>query len=160
MNDMNPNKRKSFISLLIANYNPKRADLFISNYENGVDQAVVFTSEAKKYWEKKWVSQSKEERDKFKNTPSMLAKRGGVWKSLEDIRDWDREAKVEDSRLKGDICWVTGISRLDLMDFGGLCDDRYDIHSFIINPGIDVRFKGKLGSTGTMQKTHILQHAA
>jgi hypothetical protein len=134
MNDMNPNKRKSFISLLIANYNPKRADLFISNYEKGVDNAVVFTSESKKYWEKKWVSQSKEAREAFKNTPSMLAQRGGVWKPLEDIRDWNREAKVEDSRLKGDICWVTGISRLDLLDFGGLSDDRYDIIILLLTP--------------------------
>jgi hypothetical protein len=55
---------------------------------------------------------------------------------------------------------VTGISRLDLMDFGGLCDDRYDIHNFTINQVTDVRFKGKLGSTDTIHKTHILRHAA
>jgi hypothetical protein len=102
MNDMSPSKRNSFISLLVAKYNSGRADFFINNYENGIDNTLVFTSEAKKYWEKKWESQSKEAREAFANTTSKR-KKDGTWKVLEDIRDWEKHQKVEDSRLKGDI---------------------------------------------------------
>ncbi|KAI8845988.1 hypothetical protein BJ741DRAFT_586294 [Chytriomyces cf. hyalinus JEL632] len=123
MNNMNPDKRERFIRLLIAKYNPTRADIFIANYVNGVDNGVVFGDDARKYWENKWESQSKEAREAFANTPSKR-KKDGTWKVLEDIRDWGKDEKVEDSQLKGDIDWVTGIDRADLMEFGGLADDR------------------------------------
>jgi hypothetical protein len=109
---MNPNKRKRLICLLFAKYDPVRADIFINNYENGVDNAVVFTAEAKKYWENKWESQSKEAREAFASMPSKR-KKDGTWKVLDDIRDWEKDKMVEDSCLKGDICWVAGISRVD-----------------------------------------------
>ncbi|KAI8611711.1 hypothetical protein BC830DRAFT_1083866 [Chytriomyces sp. MP71] len=44
---------------------------------------------------------------------------GSTYKELEDIRDWEKHEKVEDSQLKGGICWV-----VDLMEVGGLSDDR------------------------------------
>ncbi|KAJ3106769.1 hypothetical protein HK100_003684 [Physocladia obscura] len=128
-NDMNPNQRKNFIHLLISQYNPARANIFITNYDNNVDNGVVFGDDARKYWENKWESQSKEARESLKNTPSMMARRGGLYKVLDDIRDWGKDEKIEDSRLKGDICWVTGIARVDLMEFGGLADDRQHHYS-------------------------------
>ncbi|KAI8620116.1 hypothetical protein BC830DRAFT_1100692 [Chytriomyces sp. MP71] len=76
-----------------------------------------------------------EAREAFINTLSMLEKRGGVRKSLEDIRDWGKDEKVEDSRRKGDIDWVTVLNRELLMEFGGLTDERqqryisFDIYS-------------------------------
>ncbi|KAJ3143188.1 hypothetical protein HK100_003866 [Physocladia obscura] len=120
---MSPDKRNRFIRLLIAKYNPTRVDIFFANYVNGVDNGVVFGDDARKYCEEKWESQSKEAREAFANTPSKR-KKDGTWKVYEDIRDWKKEEKVEDSRLKGDICWVTGIARVDLMEIGGLADDR------------------------------------
>ena len=57
-NDMNPNRRKNFIHLLISKYNPARADIFMTNYDNIVDNGVFFGDDARKYWEKKWESQS------------------------------------------------------------------------------------------------------
>ncbi|KAJ3026438.1 UNVERIFIED_CONTAM: hypothetical protein HDU68_005644 [Siphonaria sp. JEL0065] len=124
MNNMSLDKRKRFIRLLFAKYNPTRADIFIMNYVNGVDNGVVFGDDARKYWEEKWESQSQKSREQRRNSPSYLKRTSGVRKVYEDIRDWKKDEKVEDSRLKGDICWVTGIARVDLMEFGGFADDR------------------------------------
>ncbi|KAJ3152769.1 hypothetical protein HDU89_000971 [Geranomyces variabilis] len=37
---------------------------------------------------------------------------------LEDIRDWDKLQMVEDMRRKGNLCWVTGIRRVDVLNAG------------------------------------------
>ncbi|KAI8610155.1 hypothetical protein BC830DRAFT_1204025 [Chytriomyces sp. MP71] len=99
-NDMNPDKCKRLIRLLIQNYDPTRAHVFVNNYKNGINNGVVLTAEATKYWESKLESQSKEARDAFANTPSKQKRmgRGICWG---DIHNWEKEAKVEDNQLKG-----------------------------------------------------------
>ena len=81
-NDMSPEKRHRFLRLLIAKYNPQHADMFMNNYENGVDNGIVFSSKDRKYWSDKWTSHRKEARERFRNTPSELAKRGYAWKTI------------------------------------------------------------------------------
>ncbi|KAJ3015308.1 UNVERIFIED_CONTAM: hypothetical protein HDU68_012797 [Siphonaria sp. JEL0065] len=106
--NMNPDKRERFIRLLISKYNPARADIFIANYNNGVTMG--------------WCLDMNHANI---GRISGILRKDGTWKVCEDIRHWGKDEKIEDSRLKGDIDWVTGIDHADLMEFRGLVDDGY-----------------------------------
>ncbi|KAI8585513.1 hypothetical protein BDZ88DRAFT_455870 [Geranomyces variabilis] len=102
------------------------ADRVMSAYRSGQDIGVRFSTDDWEYWTSKWHGQSVDNIDN--RTKRKVAQRVSQGRKreraeellgvLEDIRDWDKVQMVEDMRRKGDLCWVTGIRRVDVLNAG------------------------------------------
>ncbi|KAJ3024568.1 UNVERIFIED_CONTAM: hypothetical protein HDU68_007993 [Siphonaria sp. JEL0065] len=77
--------------------------------------------EHRSYWVQKFENQSKESRESYKNSKSMMAKRSGKYKVLDDIRDYSLSEMTEVCRLFDNCCLVSGIG----VEYAALSVDRY-----------------------------------
>ncbi|KAJ3018898.1 UNVERIFIED_CONTAM: hypothetical protein HDU68_010928, partial [Siphonaria sp. JEL0065] len=104
---MSSDKRKGFIRLLIAKYNPTRADIFMRMvWTMGLCLDTLQKSTGRTNGSHKARSQE---------SSAYLKRTSGVRKVYEDIRDWERMKKLRTA----DIDWVTGIDYANLMEYGG-----------------------------------------